>query len=340
LNPGFPTTKTTALAMDNSREDPVYYVRTSGNGVYLSADGGSTWESMNDGLEHLNIRKLKIGDTFPKYLYAGTSNGGVWVILLEESSVIETEEFVSICQGESYEGHTESGEFQRILTSSAGSDSIVTTHLTVNPTFESEENVSICEGEEYLGLTEEGSHAREFETIHGCDSIVTTNLSFYPSFKPTFTVDGDTLTSNEIYSAYQWYDGGGAIAGATDRRLIMSDSGEYHLEGTSEHGCTYASDAQYVIKTYVEVYLSGEFKFSVIPNPNRGEFLFRIDSNPPHNLSVKLVNGIGQILEARIISNPLVNQTEQFNLSWLSAGVYHLVVTSDKSRYLCKIVIH
>jgi parallel beta-helix repeat protein len=375
-------------------EEDVSIVDLTGSDGNISADpliNESTYE-LQEGSPCIDagtpiVAGLGIGTTD----YFGNTrifNGIIDIGAVEyQSSSVEVTEYISICQGESYEGHTESGEFQRILTSSAGSDSIVITHLTVNPTFELEEDVSICEGEEYLGLTEEGdhtrefetingcdsivvthltvnpifeleedvsicegeeylglteegSHAREFETIHGCDSIVTTNLSFYPSFKPTFTVDGDTLTSNEIYSAYQWYDGGGAIAGATDRRLIISDSGEYHLEGTSEHGCTYASDAQYVIKTYVEVYLSGEFKFSVIPNPNRGEFLFRIDSNPPDNLSVKLVNGIGQILEARIISNPFVNQTEQFNLSWLSAGVYHLVVTSDKSRYLCKIVIH
>ena len=254
-------------------------------------------------------------------------------------SLLGTHEYISICQGEEYEGHTESGTFQKALTSSTGNDSIVTTHLTVNPTFVTEEYVSICEGEEYLGLTEAGSHARKFETIHGCDSTVTTNLSFYPSFKPAFTIDADTLTSNEIYFAYQWYDAGGAIAGATDRRLVIGNSGEYHLEGTNAHGCTYVSDVQYVIQTYAIVFPSGEFEFSVIPNPNRGVFLFRIDANPPENLSVKLVNGLGQVIETRIIPNPSVNQTEPFHVYHLSAGVYHLVVISDKHRNTRKIVI-
>jgi hypothetical protein len=76
-----------------------------------------------------------------------------------------------------------------------------------------------------------------------------------------------------------------------------------------------------------------------MPNPNQGTFTFSIDSNPPEKLSVKLINGLGQVMEIREIKNPEVNQTELFNVSYLSKGVYHLIIFSDNFKEERKIVI-
>ena len=41
--------------------------------------------------------------------------------------------------------------------------------------------------------------------------------------------------------------------------------------------------------------------YSIMPNPNSSEFNFRIDSNPPGKLSVKLINSLGQAMVVREI---------------------------------------
>jgi photosystem II stability/assembly factor-like uncharacterized protein len=48
----------------------------TGNGLYVSPDGGSTWTEENDGLAFRNIGSMVVGDNL---VYAGTLGGGVYV---------------------------------------------------------------------------------------------------------------------------------------------------------------------------------------------------------------------------------------------------------------------
>ena len=77
LIPGLPEINTTAIAIDNHPDLPVYYVGTEEQGVFISEDGGLTWESFNEELGTLNITRLKINDSYPRNLYAGAKDGGV-----------------------------------------------------------------------------------------------------------------------------------------------------------------------------------------------------------------------------------------------------------------------
>jgi photosystem II stability/assembly factor-like uncharacterized protein len=81
---GFPETNTTAIVIDNRPVLPVYYVGTEKKGVYVSEDGGSTWNSFNEGLKKSNITRLRLTDSNPRNLYAGTEDGGVWVSTLQK----------------------------------------------------------------------------------------------------------------------------------------------------------------------------------------------------------------------------------------------------------------
>ncbi|MBN2772813.1 MAG: right-handed parallel beta-helix repeat-containing protein [Prolixibacteraceae bacterium] len=110
-------------------------------------------------------------------------------------------ENVSICQGEEYEGHNETGVFQRTLSSSTGGDSIVTTYLTVNPSYNFEEDITICEGESYFGLTVAGRYYREFKTINNCDSVIITNLTVRPLGECYFTLNVPSVDYPTIQSA-------------------------------------------------------------------------------------------------------------------------------------------
>jgi len=82
-----------------------------------------------------------------------------------------------------------------------------------------------------------------------------------------------------------------------------------------------------------------EFSFSIIPNPNNGIFNFRINSNPPERLMIKLINSLGQVILIRCINTPAINQFEQFDVSHLNEGIYHLVISSDKYQRSEKIVV-
>jgi photosystem II stability/assembly factor-like uncharacterized protein len=79
-----PTTDVTALAIDTSQG--AIYAGTGENGVYVSEDEGGTWSELNDNLDELSITKLALANAIPKTLYAGAQYGGVWSLVLGEST--------------------------------------------------------------------------------------------------------------------------------------------------------------------------------------------------------------------------------------------------------------
>ncbi len=122
---------------------------------------------------------------------------------------------VSICEGESYNGWTESGEYRLTYTSSEGCDSLVITDLMVIAIDTLFESVSICEGESYNGWTESGEYRLTYTSSEGCDSLVITDL---------MVIAIDTLFESVSICEGESYNG-------------WTESGEYRLTYTSSEGC-------------------------------------------------------------------------------------------------------
>jgi parallel beta-helix repeat protein len=117
----------------------------------------------------------------------------------DEATTKYTTEDISICEGESYEGWTKSGKYERTLTAASGADSIITTNLTVNLVYSVSENINILEGENYNGWTESGEYKRTLTSISGCDSIVTTNLTVALNKYNTETIE---ICEGESYEGW------------------------------------------------------------------------------------------------------------------------------------------
>jgi hypothetical protein len=204
-------------------------------------------------------------------------------------------------------------------------------------TIKSEEHVTICPKEEYKGWTKPGSYQSSYISSSGNDSILTTHLTV-ASFKPTLVMNGNTLSSNEVYTAYQWFYSAGPIPGATNPDYKIKWSGEYYLEATNEAGCTSRSDTTFYKLTTSNNIEFEKFVYSIMPNPVNGIFNFRFDSNPPKKISLKLINSLGQTIEQRDIKNPAINQMEYFNVSYLKRGIYYLILSDEKNKSSKKII--
>ncbi|WP_372948066.1 right-handed parallel beta-helix repeat-containing protein [Mariniphaga sp.] len=124
-------------------------------------------------------------------------------------------EDITIYSGDSYNGWTEEGTFQRNLLSVTGCDSIVTTNLTVLQTIHTTEAIEICEGESYEGWTISGEYERTLNAASGADSVVTTWLTVHPV---KYTSEDITIYEGENY-------------------LSWTDTGEYQRVLTSVNGC-------------------------------------------------------------------------------------------------------
>jgi len=90
----------------------------------------------------------------------------------------------SICNGSTYnfgaQNLTAAGNYQQILVSSIGCDSIINLNLTVNPVFANTLNAAICQGETYSFFNQTvsvaGSYQQTLQAVNGCDSIINLNL--------------------------------------------------------------------------------------------------------------------------------------------------------------------
>lgn len=79
-----------AIEADNTTNPPTLYAGTEHAGVFKSVDEGVNWEPFNNKLGVMEISGLKVSHSEPIILYAGTKNGGIWSISIEEDVLIIT----------------------------------------------------------------------------------------------------------------------------------------------------------------------------------------------------------------------------------------------------------
>ncbi|MEL7122771.1 MAG: gliding motility-associated C-terminal domain-containing protein, partial [Bacteroidota bacterium] len=118
----------------------------------------------------------------------------------------------TICQGASFtvgnSTYTESGEYQDVLQTINGCDSVINLLLTVNPTFNETQTEVICEGENVIvgssSYTETGTYTDSLQTVNGCDSVITLDLTVNPVFDTLLTQticqgESATISGGEIF---------------------------------------------------------------------------------------------------------------------------------------------
>ncbi|SHJ13190.1 Por secretion system C-terminal sorting domain-containing protein [Tangfeifania diversioriginum] len=174
---------------------PTGPVASSADFVSIDTTGVSGPRQADGSLPDIDFLKLKSGSDL---IDAGTDVGidyngttpdlGAYEYQAAVAKEYTTEE-ISICEGESYEGWTVSGEYERTLTASSGADSLVTTILTVHPVKYITEDITIYEGGDYLGWTKSGQYERTLTSSTGCDSIVTTNLTVIQTIHTTEKIE-------------------------------------------------------------------------------------------------------------------------------------------------------
>jgi gliding motility-associated-like protein len=141
--------------------------------------------------------------------------------------VYQTNLNASICNGENYSFAnqllTTTGNYQQVLTSVVGCDSVINLNLVVNPVFATTLNASICEGETYTffnqSISNSGSYQQLLQTVDGCDSIINLQLQVNPNFT---TQENTSICAGETYNFF----------GQT-----LSSAGTYQHVLTSIRGC-------------------------------------------------------------------------------------------------------
>jgi gliding motility-associated-like protein len=111
----------------------------------------------------------------------------------------------SICQGQTYQGHSTTGTYTDILKNNYGCDSVVTLTLTILNKSTSTINKTICQGESFLGYTTTGTFTDILVNSVGCDSTRTLNLTVNPSHAKTIVkgiCDGESFMGKNATGIY------------------------------------------------------------------------------------------------------------------------------------------
>lgn len=111
----------------------------------------------------------------------------------------------TICQGQTFNGHTTTGIYLDTFINKTGCDSIVSLHLTVLSNSASTIHKTICQGESFLGRSTTGTYVDKLVSANGCDSMRTLILTVNPSNYPVINksiCDGESFMGKTSTGTY------------------------------------------------------------------------------------------------------------------------------------------
>ncbi|MEL6988923.1 MAG: hypothetical protein AAGK97_14010, partial [Bacteroidota bacterium] len=120
------------------------------------------------------------------------------VVNLDVNPSYEDSISVEICEGESYNGYDQTGNYSDTLSTSNGCDSIIHLSLNVIETVILDWEIELCDGDtiEINGIVYDSAGAYSYTIESGCDTIVNFEIFILPSYEfdvATSICDGDSI---------------------------------------------------------------------------------------------------------------------------------------------------
>jgi gliding motility-associated-like protein len=226
----------------------------------FSADGGFIYASGFEGSSY--GRRMSIDDSMNLYMtghisgavdfdpgpnvysVTGVSSFTPFVLKLSKCTKITMADLhISTCSSYTLNNKTydSSGTYTQVIPNSAGCDSIITLHLTINKKF-TEQAKAICEGEAFFagGANQysSGTYKDTLSSSSGCDSIVTTYLTVNPKPLPDLGPDKGLCSNSNLvvtpgsFSDYLWQDG------STESTFKITAPGLFWVRVTNSFNCS------------------------------------------------------------------------------------------------------
>jgi hypothetical protein len=163
----------------------------------------------------------------------------------------------------------------------------------------------------------------------GISSPSTLLVTVNPLPTPTIVQSGPSLTTTSTYTTYQWYDGSGPIAGATNQSYTPTTNGSYYVVVIDANGCKGQSN-NLTFSLSVNGF-NNAGNISLYPNPNNGSFTIEGSFAAKDNkVNVEIVDVAGRIVHKQqiSISKNTLSVRIDMNAS-LAPGIYTLKLGSD-----------
>ena len=257
--------------------------------------------------------------------------------------------------------YTESGTYTVNTFNVEGCDSTATLNLTINGPSTSTDYVSTCEAYQWNGEVyfESGTYTYNSIDIFGCDSIATLELEVCTLEE--LIIDGFNSVDTESSVTYSVQENLGSSYFWTISNLGFISSGQFTneiivdwsiIEGNSTicvtesrdcfgldcEGDTYCTNIE--VKDVVGIEdISSDF-IEIYPNPTRGIFNVSIQLNNLQNVSLELVNSLGELFSDKNLGESKGELNESFDLSNQPSGIYLLRISLDDKVITRKVTLN
>ncbi len=212
------------------------------------------------------------------------ANGDLTIIPLCQSSTSTIME--NICDGEDFEGYTQSGTYEDILINAQGCDSIRTLVLEVHPNPQTQIIAEVCEGESFEGYTQTGVYTDFFTSAFGCDSTRTLALLVLSNEETIINVE---ICEGENFEGY-------------------TESGTYTDIYTASNGCDSIQTLNLVVlpdsdpNCISTAITEQESNLEVTLSPNPFDESINIQCEFIGTLEISIYNSIGQKVQSEFVT--------------------------------------
>ncbi|MDP4253106.1 MAG: S8 family serine peptidase [Bacteroidota bacterium] len=173
--------------------------------------------------------------------------------------------------------------------------------------------------------------------LEGCASPRVPVVASTPA-APVITLNGDVFTSS-IANGNQWYRSGTAIPGAINQTDTAIFSGLYNTVVTDASGCQLTSNSINFTSTGTNNLPGSTIDLTISPNPNAGTFNLSFNFTTADNLSITLVNTLGQTVYESVYPDFAGPFSKVIDGGALASGMYVLKIQHGNDVFIKKILV-
>ncbi|WP_347159501.1 DUF7619 domain-containing protein [Pontibacter chitinilyticus] len=185
-------------------------------------------------------------------------------------------------------------------------------------------------GSSYTPTVSETATFYATQTVNGCESPVSASVMRLYSKIAIITSSADTLIAPPA-DRYQWYFNDQPIAGATNQKLVVKNTGQYRVQ-TITNGCEANSD---IVSHTVNV---PKAVLQLSPNPVRGELLVALTANATGVVSISVRSQLGKQVTSMSTQKRNTVLELPLQLSELAPGMYFLNVHVGGEVLVAKLI--
>jgi hypothetical protein len=241
-------------------------------------------------------------------------------ITVNQLPILEMEDVISMCEGDSVMLDAGEGHFQYMWNTGDTSRTIMAKEAGVYSVLVMNEAFCATEGEV------EVTHYQQPVVELGQDTLLCYN----------YEIEFDAENPG---STYLWSTGDTSRTVMVDTTGMAADQKTIWVEVTNEDGCTTKDTIHIDYKECLSIVEWEPKDLRIYPNPNEGRFFMEFNLENPEKLEITLTGEMGRVVLRETRSLQAGFNKEVLAPSIASDGIYYLSITSDKGTYTEKIMI-